>query len=182
MVLPTSLLISGSLDCTYCKAPQCEGNSEQDPQLQAYFVKKYCTFEADLSPFILYYPFILLLIATVLIMVDRPFVLKLFRSVNMEEMYRLVVLGSEGSFHTQRQRLHHVLSVSSGNYFISYLGRTLLSLLVSILPIILLSLYLPDLNSSIFKCFVHGLYYYECAGYPAHFYKVIILLGVTCLT
>ena len=105
-------------------------------------------------------------------MVDRPFVLRLFQSVNMEEMYRTVVLQSDLSPDTHRQRLQHVMSLTSGNYFLSYLTRTLLSLVVSILPIVLLSLYLTDLDSAIYKCSVHNLYYYECAGFPAQFYKV----------
>ena len=172
LVLPTSLLISASLDCTYCTSPHCAGNSLEDPGLQAYFVKKYCTYQADLSPLILYYPFILLLIATVLVMVDRPFVLRLFKSVNMDEIYRLVVVETAASHHIQRQRLQHVMSLTSGNYFLSYLSRTLLSLVVSLLPLVLLSLYLTDLESAVYRCKVHDLYYYECAGYPAQFYKV----------
>ena len=144
----------------------------EDPGLQSYFVKKYCTYEADLSPMILYYPFILLVIATILIMVDQPFVLKLFKSVSLEEMWRLVVVESGVSPHIQRQRLQHAMSVSSGGYFISYLSRTLLSLIISILPISLLSLYLTELDSGVYKCQVHDIYYYECAGIPAQLYKV----------
>ena len=118
-LLPTSVLITTSLDCTYCQQALCEENTMEDPGLQAYFVKKYCTYEADLSPLILYYPFILLVIATVLIMVDQPFVLKLFKSVSLEEMWRVVVVESEESHHIQRQRLQHAMSVSSSGYFIS---------------------------------------------------------------
>ena len=66
-LLPTSVLITTSLDCTYCQQALCEENTVEDPGLQAYFVKKYCTYEADLSPIILYYPFILLVIATLLL-------------------------------------------------------------------------------------------------------------------
>ena len=150
----------------------CEDNTLEDPGLQAYFVKKYCTYEAGLSPMILYYPFILLVIATILIMVDQPFVLKLFKSVSLEEMWRVVVVESEESPHIQRQRLQHAMSVSSSGYFISYLSRTLLSLILSILPITLLSLYLSELDSGIYKCPVHDVYYYECAGIPAELYKV----------
>ena len=124
---------------------------------------------------ILYYPFILLVIATILIMVDQPFVLKLFKSVSLEEMWRLVVMESGESPHIQRQRLQHAMSVSSGGYFISYLSRTILSLILSILPITLLSLYLTELDSGVYKCQVHDIYYYECAGIPAQLYKVIIL-------
>jgi len=181
VVLPTSLLISTSLDCTYCNAPHCEGNTLEDPDLQAYFVKKYCTYQADLSPLILYYPFILLLIATVLVMVDRPFVLRLFKSVNMEEIYRLVVVETAASPHTQRQRLVQVMSLTSGNYFLSYLSRTLLSLVSSLLPLLLLSLYLPHLDSATYKCKVHDLYYYECAGYPAQFYKYLTMIVIILL-
>ena len=121
---------------------------------------------------VLYYPFILLVIATTLIMVDQPFVLKLFKSVSLEEIWRLVVVESEESPHIQRQRLQHAMSVSSSGYFISYLSRTLLSLLLSLLPISLLSLYLADLDSGVYKCLVHDIYYYECAGIPAQLYKV----------
>ena len=120
---------------------------------------------------ILYYPFILLVIATVLIMVDQPFVLKLFKSVSLEEMWRLVVVESDESPHIQRQRLQHAMSVSSSGYFISYLSRTLLSLVLSLLPISLLSLSLTDLDSGVYRCQLYD-YNYECAGIPAELYKV----------
>ena len=65
----------------------------------------------------MYYPYTLLLLATVLVMVDRsaldilfldfsqpsyslllrPFVLILFKSFNIEEMYRLLVVGDPAS-------------------------------------------------------------------------------------
>merc|ERR1739842_158304 len=58
-----------------------------------------------------------------------------------------------------------------------------LSLLLSLLPISLLSLYLADLDSGVYKCLIHDIYYYECAGIPAQLYKfstviVIILLSL----
>ena len=72
IVAPTSLVMGTTLDCTFCTKDHCGqySNTEQDPGLNIYFVRRNCALE-ELSPIILYFPYFLLIIATVLVMMDR---------------------------------------------------------------------------------------------------------------
>ena len=69
---PTSLVMGTTLDCTFCTKDHCGqySNTEEDPGLNIYFVRRNCALE-ELSPIILYFPYFLLIIATVLVMMDR---------------------------------------------------------------------------------------------------------------
>ena len=72
IVAPTSLVMGTTLDCTFCTKDHCGqySNTEEDPGLNIYFVRRNCALE-ELSPIILYFPYFLLIIATVLVMMDR---------------------------------------------------------------------------------------------------------------
>ena len=73
IVAPTSLVMGTTLDCSFCTKNHCDAhiNVEEDPGLNLYYVRRYCALEGPLSPIILYFPYILLIIATVLVMMDR---------------------------------------------------------------------------------------------------------------
>ena len=120
IVAPTSLVMGTTLDCTFCTKTHCEDitNNEEDPGLNIYFVRRNCALE-ELSPIILYFPYFLLIIATVLVMMDRlvfsmliihlilfnrPFVMILFKSFNMAEIYKLLVVDDPYSQDFDRKK------------------------------------------------------------------------------
>ena len=59
----------------------------------------------NLPPTVLYFPYIILAIAAILIIVDRPFVLIIFNSLSMEELHRLLVVEDpqEGTFDRKQE-------------------------------------------------------------------------------
>ena len=61
-----------------------EDPSDDDPNFDSYFVRKYC--HHQLPTFVVYFPIILLSIAAVLVVIDRPFVSHLFKSGNIDEV------------------------------------------------------------------------------------------------
>ena len=109
----------------------------------------------NLPTSVLYFPYILLITATLLLMVDRPFVLVLFNSLNMEELHRMLVVNDPHSKDFDRRQeardLHLLLGASSG-FFLSYLLRTLASLLASFLPILLFAWTWTDFTKGLLYC------------------------------
>ena len=101
LLIPTSVPVGMPLDCTYCKEKLCypswehtgSGDPPTDPGFHAYFVKKYCHF--NLPIFVLYFPMILLIIAALLVTLDRPFVSFLFKSDNIEAVYKAAIKNFE---------------------------------------------------------------------------------------
>ena len=103
MVAPTAIINGTPLDCNLCKEDHCKGVSttpapavpppggtdqdddpghevddrgfivQDDPGFNAWWVKKYCTMTA-VDQFILYFPYILLIIALVIVLIERVFV------------------------------------------------------------------------------------------------------------
>ena len=94
LLLPTSLPISNPLDCNFCSEEIyddiCDSpNTPPDPELHVYFVKKMC--HLQLPPPVLYMPLMIIIIAALLVFLDKPFVSKLFKSFNIEETYKALV-------------------------------------------------------------------------------------------
>ncbi len=83
IVLPTAIINSTPLDCNLCKG-QCADEAAligknvsattEDPGYNAWWVKKYCTMTA-VDGFILYFPYILLIMAVVIVLIERGMVL-----------------------------------------------------------------------------------------------------------
>jgi len=86
VVAPTAIINGTPLDCTICKKNTCtfmrddegfkNGSLDQippDPAPNAWWVKKYCTATA-VDHFIMYFPFILLLMALVMVLIERGFI------------------------------------------------------------------------------------------------------------
>ena len=85
MVVPTAVVSGTPLDCTYCP-DNCINKTMHDgtlievgwnregtkPEFHWSWVKKYCTMEA-LDGFIFFFPYILLIIALLLVMIERIF-------------------------------------------------------------------------------------------------------------
>ena len=132
---------------------------------------------------ILYFPYVVLGIATLLFMMDRPFVLVIFNNSSMDELYKMLVVEDDSSkgFDVQRERreLQHI-SAASSSFFFSYLLRTLLSLVSSAVLLVLLVLSLEDFQASVLHCRTME-QWYECAGHPVHFYKTILILVISLL-
>ena len=114
LLLPTSIPISDPLFCTFCSEKIhddiCDPNNTRDdpndPELNAYFVKKMCHFQ--LPPPVLYMPLMIIIIAALLVFLDKPFVSKLFKSFNIEETYKALVKDLD--YINPRNRLEKVHS------------------------------------------------------------------------
>jgi len=117
-------------------------------------------------------------------MMDRPFVMILFKSFNMDEMFKLLVVDDPFSADFDKKRevreLKHAMTTGGSNYFISYVIRTMVSLIVSAIPIIIFVLSWTEFETGILYCQVHSLYWYECSGHPVRFYGIVMVI-VLCL-
>ena len=85
---PTAIINGTPLDCNFCQKDHCENKFKDpplnvteedraelriDPKFNAWWVKKYCTMTA-VDSFILYFPYILLIMALVIVLIERVFV------------------------------------------------------------------------------------------------------------
>ena len=88
-------------------------------------------------------------------MTDRPFVLVIFSSANMEELHKMLVVEDPFSKEFDRKdeawELHH-LTAASTSFFFSYLLRTLASLASSLVPFITLVFSWDDFQSDRLFC------------------------------
>jgi len=118
-----------------------------------------------------------------LFMTDRPFVLVIFSSANMEELHKMLVVedpfSKEFDGKEESRELHH-LTAASTSFFFSYLLRTLASLASSLAPLLLLLFSWHDFQSDRLFCQVHSKWY-ECMGHPVDFYKIILILVLVLL-
>ena len=154
------------------------------------WVQKYCTSTA-IHPFISYFPYVLFLMALVMIMLEQGF-MKMFKAgKKLQIFYHLLVKESQSleksvdslkpseRFAIDTEDRRSVIEVSHSftnrhNLYTSYMFRTVLELLLSFGMLSSLAGYgLPLLLKSKFiKCNVYGKYY-ECVGHPQHFYLIV---------
>ena len=131
-------------------------------------------------------------------MTDRPFVLVIFNSANMEELHKMLVVDDPFSkdFVEKEEawELQH-LTAASISFFFSYLLRTLASLASSLGPLLILAFSWEDFQSDRLFCQVFKICYkvsvsrlgqvhtkwYECTGHPVDFYKTILLIVLVLL-
>ena len=86
VVAPTAIINGTPLDCTICKKNTCtfmkddedfeEGSLDQTPpekEQSAWWIKKYCT-ATSVDSFIMYFPFILLIMALMMVLIERGFI------------------------------------------------------------------------------------------------------------
>ena len=99
VLVPTAIITGTPLDCTYCVKDYCGGNTTMDltnegkesPGFNNWWVKKFCTYKGSVDPFLLFFPYFLLLIALTLFALERIF-LKTFQAGNkLEKFYNLLV-------------------------------------------------------------------------------------------
>eukprot|EP00092_Neocalanus_flemingeri_P069496 GFUD01085180.1.p1 GENE.GFUD01085180.1~~GFUD01085180.1.p1 ORF type:complete len:487 (-),score=116.41 GFUD01085180.1:160-1620(-) len=209
ITVPTAIITGTPLDCSLCHEDHCQANGEvffnnkTVPGFNLWWVKKYCTMNGSVDPFMLYFPYFLLLIALGLVFIERVFSRAFHAGTKLEKFYSLLcrenVLGEVKAVVTDggaavcqtsnsdggreaielRQSFNH-----SNNYFISYLMRTVLETIFAFLLLI----YICADGLSILThadtiiCDVHG-YFYECSGQPAQFYVYILYITIiiTCM-
>lgn len=212
IVLPTAIINGTPLDCNFCQRDHCAGKLDtnrtephEDPGFNAWWVKKYCTF-TSVDEFILYFPYILLIMALVIVLIERVFVRMFKAGLKLDTFYNLLVkeslecttpvgeVTSDGvteaidDLENSKIALEVSHSFSRGsNYFLSYLLRTLCEFIVATgLLGWLIWRGFPSIQKEEFiYCDVHG-FHYECAGHPQQFYMyvlfmVIVIIGVYLL-
>ena len=209
ITVPTAIITGTPLDCSPCHGAHCQTggetfyNNETLPGFNLWWVKKFCTMNGSVNPFMLYFPYFLLLTALALVFIERVFTKAFHAGTKLEKFYSLLerekILGGvtaavieSGATACQvsnadggREAIELRLSFNhDNNYFVSYLIRTLLELILSFLLLI----YICSEGLSILMqadtiiCDVHG-YFYECSGQPAQFYVYIlyITIFITCI-
>eukprot|EP00095_Tigriopus_kingsejongensis_P004023 maker-scaffold5_size1054832-snap-gene-1.14 protein:Tk04023 transcript:maker-scaffold5_size1054832-snap-gene-1.14-mRNA-1 annotation:"leucine-rich repeat-containing protein 8d-like" len=198
LVAPTAIIISTPIDCTFCSKPGCNPTTpmnltspQVDPGFNNWWVKKYCTFMA-MDEFILYFPYILLIMALVIVFMERIFI-ELFKSgMKLSLFYNLLVketlatstvpLGKEIYDNIELENSKTILQISQSfsqgsMYFVSNVLRTISEFLMALALLLWLLYYgLPNAQKGpILYCDVHG-YLYECAGHPQQFYLYVVLI------
>ena len=197
VLVPTAIITGTPLDCTYCVKDYCGTNhtntGKENPGFNAWWVKKYCTYNGSVDGFLLYYPYFVLMIALILFATERIF-LKAFQAGNkLEKFYSLLVKEKVLDQHDPDEEGDHdvvdggVEAIElrysfkhSESYFWSYVSRTLLETTVeSILLGYMIWRGIPILeHSDTIICDVHN-FFYECHGNPTSFY--VYTLYVTCI-
>lgn len=87
MLYPTSIVSNAPLDCTICKENNCKfedqphnftpyNGTDSSGPYNGWWVKKYCTFhgETGVEEFILYFPYVILIIPLVMIVTEHCFI------------------------------------------------------------------------------------------------------------
>ena len=158
------------------------------------WVKKYCTSTA-VHPFISYFPYVLFLMAFVMIMLEQGFT-KIFKAGRKVRIFYDLLVKERQSratpmenikpserFATDTEDRRRVIEVShsftsSHNLYTSYMVRTILELFLSFGMLGYLAGYgFPLLvTSKLIKCDVYGKFY-ECVGHPQNFYIIVLGIG-----
>ena len=196
VLVPTAIITGTPLDCNYCLEDYCGNNitntGKTNPGFNAWWVKKYCTYNGSVDNFLLYYPYFVLVIALILFAMERLF-LKAFQAGNkLEKFYSLLVKEKVlGKADPEEDDDHDVVDGGveaielrysfkhSESYFWSYFSRTVMETMVaSVLLVYMFWRGIPILqHSDTIICDVHS-FYYECHGNPTSFY--IYTLYLTC--
>ena len=194
LVVPTAMVIETPLECTFCKGDLCEnlkisGKEAEDPEYFEDWVKEFCTFNGSVDPFILYFPYIFLLIALIMVLMEKIFILVFKSHHKLDRFYKLLLdqnVISTGEVKYTSNRAREVIEIEESfksyenNYFTSYLIRTALELLVVLALLSLIIVYgLPVIFSEdhTIPCQINN-YLYVCSGHPQEFYRIILILAV----
>jgi len=192
VVAPTSMVTGSPLECTFCEGDLCKEMNNTgalpDPGYYSVWIKKICTFNGSVDSFTLYFPYILLLIALALVFIEKVF-LALFQANNkLDKFYKLLVeknIVEEGNnkIKVEPQSMETVqveesFKTGENNYFVCYLARTVLELIVSTCLLTWMTCYATiSSNKDIIPCKIDR-YLYACSGHPQQFYKYILTNAV----
>ena len=147
-MIPTSIISGTPLDCTFCSnvgvlcgLHEKFNSTLTDPGYNAWWVKKFCTFEV-VDEFLLYFPHVLLFMALILMLIERVFD-KIFKSgLELQTFYHFLVTqgiltGEKGDKETKDDPNDNTYAIElaqgigkSSNYFSSYVTRTVFEFLV----------------------------------------------------
>lgn len=214
VVLPTAIVNSTPLDCSLCKSDLCPKDyvnaTGADPQNNAWWVKKFCTFQA-VDPFMIYFPYILFVVPIILVLIEWTFNRAFKATSEMNDFYQLLVDESiisnqksdadkpennEPSEKSDHEKTHHeilALKVSqkfgknSKNLYRSYLWKTWFELVVSMLLFLTLLAFgvkatLPTFDKYDRHVFCEvGYFWYICSGVPKYFYFSILCTSLLML-
>eukprot|EP00092_Neocalanus_flemingeri_P023673 GFUD01025675.1.p1 GENE.GFUD01025675.1~~GFUD01025675.1.p1 ORF type:complete len:440 (+),score=100.43 GFUD01025675.1:24-1322(+) len=191
-VMPTAMVTSSQLECTLCKneTAYCGENPDsrydEDPIFNPWWVKQACTFNGSVGSFMLHFPYILLMIALVLFAIERVFTVVFKEGAKHETLYTVLVhrkvIREESTADVVDGRDIAEIKQSflkSKGYYISYLIRTVLELLIgSGLAIFLIVRGLPMVaTKKDIICDLHG-FLYECAGHPQELYFILLYIVI----
>ena len=200
IVAPAAMIEGTPLNCQECFKSNCDFfdkpinasviNLDQDKEYAWRWVQKYCS-ETSIHPFISYFPYVLFLMAFVMIMLEQGF-MKIFKAgKKLRIFYNLLVKENQAReqsndslkpserFAIDTEDRRSVIEVSHSftsrhNLYTSYMFRTILELLLSSGMLSFLSGFgFPLLLENKFvRCNVYGKLY-ECAGHPQNFYLIV---------
>ena len=161
ITVPTAIITGTPLDCSPCHGAHCMAggeifyNNDTLPGFNLWWVKKFCTMNGSVNPFMLYFPYFLLLTALALVFIERVFTKAFHAGTKLEKFYSLLerekILGGvtaavieSGATACQvsnadggREAIELRLSfINDNNYFASYRIRNLLELILSFLILI----------------------------------------------
>jgi len=192
VVVPTSMVIGSPLECTYCSGDLCKSfghtGTASDPKFYMVWVKKLCTFNGSVDYFMLYFPYILLLIALTVVLIEKIFIALFKANKKLEKFYQLLLdenilqggSGQGGALKREAIELEEGFNCSEENFSSSYLVRTSLELIItSLLLVWILLSGVPVIFTvaDIIPCKIDT-YMYACSGHPQQFYKFILCLAI----
>ena len=181
--------------------------SNNDADYNDWWVKKYCT-ETAVDGFIKYFPYILFVVAMVIVAIEKVFTKTFKAGKKLAAFYNLLVKeeggGSSGVQEVTEEldnyddsttlddrkdviEMSHSFT-SQDNFLLSYLVRTIVELLFAIFLLGWLCVYgVPIMyNEELIACNVYGKMY-ECAGHPQTFFMwilgftiIILVLYILC--
>jgi len=208
ITVPTAIITGTPLDCSPCHDDHCTvkgqvvSNNNTTPGFNLWWVKKFCTMNGSVDPFMLYFPYFLLLIALGLVFIERVFSKAFHAGTKLEKFYSFLVrenvLGDVKETVTEGASAACQITNADGgreaielkqsfnydnNYYVSYVIRTVLEIIFSLVLLIYSCIDGVSIltHADTIVCDVHG-YFFECSGQPAQFYAYILYITIilTC--
>ena len=71
--------------------PKDKDGSAEDPGFHAWWTKKFCTFNDSVDPFILYFPYFLLIVPLIILLIERLFMTIFKSGLKLDAFYNLLV-------------------------------------------------------------------------------------------
>ena len=181
VLVPSAIVTGTPLDCNYCQEDVCgtfsndthnvefTNTGKEDPKFNAWWVKKYCTFNGSVDWLLLYFPYCVLLIAFSLFTIEKVFQKSFRSSEKLNKFYSLLTKQKilqqnfeeidivDSTF--EALELRHSLGRHK-HYYYSYLIRTLLELVVALALLLYMILFGNQVlsESSDILCDVHGIH------------------------
>ena len=184
-------LLNGTNETT---TPIIEVNNDAD--YSAWWVKKYCT-ETAVDGFIKYFPYILFVVALVIVAIEKVFTKTFKAGKKLTAFYNLLIKEEESENKETKEIEKHdgqtiddrkdIIEMSHSfttqdNFLLSYLLRTIVEIFFAIFLLSwLLGYGVPVMyDEKLISCNVYGKMY-ECAGHPQMFFMYVLVLTIIIL-